>query len=284
MKRRSKKRMGLVLGIIGLIICIIVIYFSIPYSRLKGDFKDYLTKSQQNTNANIKPNKYTFDDLPQSMQKFYNYTGLKNKVNSKHVNFDFKNANFVNVEMKKNLKIDYSEHIYAYTPARFAFIDSSVMGVPFQGLDSFIDGNGGMKGVIAKNITLFNQRGKDMDKSTLVTWLAEIIFMPAEMLSGDIEIKELDKDSVSVSITYKNLTVSGTYKFRDDGQLVEFVTDDRAMIYNDGRCEYKRWSALFENYQNKDGLLLPDTLKSEWHMDNGDLTYFDGKNLKYKFY
>lgn len=276
--------MGLILGTIGLIICIVVIYFNLPYSRLRGDFKDYLAQSEKNTNGNIKTNKYTFDDLPQSIQKFYDYTGLMNKANCKHVNFDFKDADFVNLEMKKNLKIDYSEHIFAYVPARFAFIDSSLVGIPFQGLDSFIDGKGGMKGVVAKNITIFNQRGQDMDKSTLVTWLAEIIFMPAQILSGDIQIKEIDKNSVNVSVTYDTLTVRGVYKFKDDGQLVEFITDDRAMIYNDGRKEYKKWSALFEDYKKNDGLLLPNTLKSKWHMDNGDLTYFDGKNIKYKFY
>jgi hypothetical protein len=35
MKRRSKEKMGLILGVIGLIISMIVVYFNVPYSRLK---------------------------------------------------------------------------------------------------------------------------------------------------------------------------------------------------------------------------------------------------------
>jgi hypothetical protein len=283
-KRRNKKKMLVVLGVIGLVISLVIIYFNVPYSRLKGNFKDYLAKSEENTNAKTQAGKYTFNDLPRCVQKFYSYTGLTDKAGSKHVSFDFKDADFVNVDVKKKLKIDYSEHIFADVPARFAFIDSSLYGIPFQGLDSFINGKGGMKGVIAKNITLFNQRGEDMDKAALVTWLAETIFMPSQLLSGQIEIKEPDKNTASVSITYDNLTVGGTYKFKDNGELIEFTTDDRGMVSMDGRIEHKKWSVLFEDYMNKGKLLLPNRLRIKWHLDPRDLVYFDGSNVKYKFH
>lgn len=284
MKRRSKKRMWVVLGVIGLIISIIIIYFNVPYSKLKRNFKDYLAQSEKNTDADKKTGKYTFNDLPGCMQNFYKLTGLMDKASGKHVSFEFKNADFVNTEMKKTLKIDYEEHIFADVPARFAFIDSSLFGIPFQGLDSFIAGKGIMKGVVAKNITLFNQRGKEMDKAALVTWLSEIIFMPSELLNGQIEIKELDKNSAAVSIEYDNITAEGVYKFKDNGELAEFITNDRAMIYTDGRIVYKKWSALYEEYTKKGELLLPDRIKAAWHLDNNDLIYFDGGNVEYKFY
>ncbi len=284
MKRRVKRKMGLILGAILLLVSILVIYFNVPYSRLKTNFKDYLVESEENINENKKAAKYTLEDLPQSMQNFYSYTKLVNKVSSNHVSFNFKDADFVNIEMNKTLKIDYSEHIFGYVPARFAFIDSSLYGIPFQGLDSFINGEGGMKGVVAKNITLFNQRGEEMNKAALVTWLAEIIFMPSQLLSGDVDIKEIDKNTVGVSITYDNIKASGIYKFLDSGELVEFTTDDRALIYNDGRLEHRKWSALYEDYKNNVDLLLPNRLKSKWHFDNEDIIYFDGTVIEYTFY
>lgn len=284
MKRRVKRKMGLILGVILLLVSILVIYFNVPYSRLKTNFKDYLVESEENISENKKSTKYTLEDLPQSMQNFYSYTKLVNKVSSNHVSFNFKDADFVNIEMNKTLKIDYSEHIFGDVPARFAFIDSSLYGIPFQGLDSFINGEGGMKGVVAKNITLFNQRGKEMNKAALVTWLAEIIFMPSQLLSGDVDIKEIDKNTVGVSITYDNIKASGIYKFLDSGELVEFTTDDRALIYNDGRLEHRKWSALYEDYKNNGDLLLPNRLKSKWHFDNEDIIYFDGTDIEYTFY
>jgi hypothetical protein len=276
--------MWIVLGAIGLVISLIIIYFNLPYSELKRNFNDYLAQSEKNTNANNRASKYTFKDLPHCMQNFYNYTGLIDQAGSKHVSFDFKDADFVNVDVKKKLKIDYSEHIFADVPARFAFIDSSLYGIPFQGLDSFINGKGGMKGVIAKNITLFNQRGEDMDKAALVTWLAETIFMPSQLLSGQIEIKEPDKNTASVSITYDNITTGGTYKFKDNGELIEFTTDDRGMVSMNGKIEHKKWTVLFENYMHKGKLLLPDRLRIKWHLEPSDLVYFDGSNVEYRFH
>lgn len=166
----------MILGIIILIILLIIVYFNIPYSRLRKEFKNYLAESKVNTNGSDKNNKYTLEDLPMVIQKFYKSTGLDKKINTYHVSFDFKDANFVNIEMKKTLKIDYSEHIFASVPARFAFIDSSLYGIPFQGLDSLINGRGGMKGVVAKNFTIFNQSGIEMDKATLVTCLCQMNF------------------------------------------------------------------------------------------------------------
>lgn len=276
--------MSLVIGIIGLIISIVIIYFSIPYSRLKANFKDYLVKSEKQTSIHEKDIKYALNDLPQCMQNFYRYTGLMNKINSKHVSFNIKNADFVNIEMKKTLKIDYSEHIFADVPARFAFINSSMFSIPFQGLDSFIDGKGGMKGVVAKNITIFNQRGDAMNKSAFVTWLSEIVFMPSQLLNGEVKIKEIDRNTVYVEITYYDMTISGKYRFLDNGQLVEFTTDDRSMIFNNGKVQNKKWTVIYEDYVDKGGLRLPNRLKSEWHLENEDLVYFDGSNVEYKFY
>ena len=46
-----------------------------------------------------------------------------------------------------------------------ALIDSSMFGIPFEGYDYYQNETGGMKGVIAKAITLFDQTGADMDKA-----------------------------------------------------------------------------------------------------------------------
>lgn len=284
MERRRRRKVGLILGIMGLAISILVVYFNIPYSKLKWDFRDYLVISEENTISNKKAKKYKLKALPQCMQNFYNYTGLLNKSESKHISFDIKNADFVNIEMKKTLKIDYSEHIFADVPARYAFIDSSLFGIPFQGLDSFVDGKGGMKGVLAKSVTIFDQQGEAMAKSTFVTWLSEIIFMPSQILNGEIEVQEIDKNTVCVTTTYHGITVSGNYKFLDNGELVEFTTNDRSIIYNDGRIENKKWSTLYEDYEDKDGLQLPNRFKAKWSLENEELVYFDGCNVKYQFY
>lgn len=48
-----------------------------------------------------------------------------------------------------------------------------------------------MKGMIAKAITLFDQKGADMDQACLVTYLAESLFVPAVLLQSDIVFEEI---------------------------------------------------------------------------------------------
>ena len=57
-----------------------------------------------------------------------------------------------------------------------------MFGVPFEGCDYYRNGKGGMKGVIAKAITIFHQTGIDMDKACLTTFLAECMFAPTILL------------------------------------------------------------------------------------------------------
>ena len=61
------------------------------------------------------------------------------------------------------------------TKALQAYIDSSLYGIPFEGLDSFLRGKGSMKGILGKPFTLFDERGADMDQVCLVTFLAGTI-------------------------------------------------------------------------------------------------------------
>lgn len=263
------------------VILLLVVYFKIPYSRLRNEFKDYLKKSSSYSTASSTKK---LSDLPECMQKFYKLSGLDKKTGADHVSFTFKNTDFMmDIDSKKMIKIDYDEHIYGGKISRFAFIDSAMYGIPFQGLDSFYDGKGGMKGVVAKNITIFNQRGRKMDKAALVTWLAETIFMPSQYLNGTVHFEEIDKNTVNVSVKYDDISVSGVYKFDDDGKVLRFTTDDRGITKSDGTLENRRWSAIFDDYKDKDGMYLPDALKSAWHYDTYEVVYFDGHNFKYTF-
>lgn len=61
---------------------------------------------------------------------------------------------------KKTIKFDYKQYNLVERPERFALISSSLSGIPFEGLDSYENGKGSMKGMLAKVIPLFDQRGE----------------------------------------------------------------------------------------------------------------------------
>lgn len=284
MRGQAKKKVAMILTIVIFVIVAIAIYFNIPYSRLRNEFKKYMDLCHEESYKAEEQKIFDLESMPEPLQKFYQFTGLDKEMYSYHVGFYFKEADFLNSTSNKYMKIKYDEHIYGKAPSHLAFIDSSMYGIPFQGLDSYVDGDGRMKGVIAKNFTIFNIDGESMDKSALVTWLAETIFMPTEFLSGRISLEEIGDNSIKASIENKGIIVSGVFHFDNEGRLIRFDTEDRAYTKNDGTMEYTSWSAYFDDYQKKGDYMLPDNLKAVWHFADADQKYFDGHNIKYTFY
>lgn len=62
----------------------------------------------------------------------------------------FEDVDFV--QASKRLKIKYTLYSFVAEPIRIALIDTSIFGIPFEGIDSYQNGVGCMKGEIAKFI------------------------------------------------------------------------------------------------------------------------------------
>ena len=194
---------------------------------------------------------------------------------------EYKDVDFGMGVNKPRLKIDYTHVDFVDSPDRLAFIDSKMFGIPFQGYDYYMNGKGGMKGVLAKLITLFDQTGPAMDKASLITYLAEAFFLPETLLKDFITFKQIDEHSVEAIITNKGVTATGIFHFNDDYEMTSFTTNDRGQISPDGTIEYTPWEAQCENYKEySDGIKRPTVFRAVWKNKNGDFVYFDGKISK----
>ena len=146
-----------------------------------------------------------------------------------------------------------------------------IIAAPFQ------NGIGGMKGVIAKGITLFDQTGSDMDKACLATYLAESLFAPSILLQDYISFEEISDYEAKATISYKGQTASGIFTFNEQYEYVSFTTNDRAVTNTDGTMEYIPWSAVCGEYcVSESGIKYPTKFKAIWNYADGDFVYFDG--------
>lgn len=158
-----------------------------------------------------------------------------------------------------------------------ALIDSRLFGVPFEGYDYYQNGTGGMKGVIAKTITLFDQTGTDMDRACLATFLAESLFAPTILLQDYISFEEISDFEVEATINYGGQRARGIFTFNEQYEMISFTTNDRAVAGTDGTMEYIPWSALCSDYQlNENGIKYPTKFQAVWNYPDRDFIYFDG--------
>ncbi|MCB2288530.1 hypothetical protein LGK97_01970 [Clostridium sp. CS001] len=280
-KMRSKKIMWITLVILVLIIISVFIFLKIPYSKIKADFNSASTtfmKKAVPTNEIF--TKEDIKDLPIPVKKYFNYCGFIGTRKMSYMKATFKNVTFKTGKDKPTLSIDYTQYNFASKPDRIAFIDSSMFGIPFQGFDSYLNGVGSMKGVVAKFYTMFDQRGEAMDKASLVTYLAECFIVPSVVLQDYITWEAIDETHAKATISYYGISASGIFTFNDNGEMVSFTTNDRVATETDGTTKKVQWTAICSDYKESNGIKKPTILKAIWHYNEGDQVYFNGDEIQ----
>lgn len=248
------------------------------YSKTKAEF-DEMAKT---LTANVVHEEGVFSEediarLPVPVQKYFKSCGYIGAPKMTKMKIDYKDVAFSFGRNKKPIKIDYTQYNFVNKPDRIAYIDSSIYGIPFEGLDSYIDGNGSMKGVIAKFFTLFHQTGKTLDKSSLVTFLSESLFIPNAALQDYIVWETIDDFRVKATINYYGISARGLFTFNEKGEMLSFTTDDREAVSPGGKSEKVKWSVVCNEYKEIDGIKKPTVFQAIWNYDDGDFVYFNGK-------
>jgi len=272
------------IGIIVLLVSGVLIWFNISYSPMKTEFGRLL--SGQLSTIHPKSEVFTLEDisaLPLPVQKYFKYCGFIGKPKMSDVRIYYNDVDFILSPDKPKLKIKYTQCNFVDKPERLAFIDTSMYGIPFESIDAYQAGAGLMKGVFAKAITLFDQRGSELDMSSLVNCLAESLLVPNAALQDYIKWESIDDTHAKGIISYYGLSAQGIFTFDGEGRMVGFTTDDRNNVSADGKSQKVKWSAVCEDYKDIGGVKLPSHLKGIWHYASGDLVYFDGTDITVEY-
>ena len=282
MRKRVIKIM--IIAVAGLVLAGIAVFFRIPYSKTHSEF--VIIKDSVLSDAAKESGIFTEDDvahLPSPVQEYFYNCGYIGTPKMHAMKAIYKDVNFLFGKGKPAVIIDYVQYNIAHEPARVAYIDSSMYGIPFEGLDSYTAGNGSMKGVLAKLFTLFDQTGETMDKASLVTFLSECLIIPSAALQDYITWEHIDSLHAKASICYYGRSASGIFAFNEEGEMLSFTTDDREATSFDGEGEKVKWSVVFGGYEETGGIKMPTKFQAIWHYDDGDLLYFDAKDVVIEF-
>ncbi|WP_150275668.1 DUF6544 family protein [Paenibacillus tepidiphilus] len=266
------------------IVLTVILFFRLPYSGTQAEFRRITAARLADTPLPV--DSFSADDwkhLPLPVRKYLDTSGFAGTPRMSSMRATFGHVKFVLSSGKPAVSIGYTQANFVQPVARFAFIDTSLYGIPFQGLDSYEDGRGGMKGVLAKAFTLFNQRGPEMDQACLATYLAEALLLPSAALQDNIAWTPIDDTHAQAIITAYGISAGGIFTFRDNGECISFTTNDRTATGMDGSMQQVRWSALMDDYRSVNGIRQPNRLQAVWHYETGDLVYFDSSQIQIEY-
>ena len=78
-----------------------------------------------------------------------------------------------------------------------------------------------------------------------------------------------------------NIDGTGIFHFDEIGKFISFESNDRCYNDKDGKFVKKRFSAVVDNYKEKNRLQIPKNVRIIWNLKIGIMNILKGKYIIY---
>jgi hypothetical protein len=160
-------------------------------------------------------------------------------------------------------------------PSRYFLMDASMFGLPIKVYHRYADAQATMRVKAASLLTIVDARGPDMDAAETVTVFNDLcVFAPGALLDHDLQWYEIDAHHISARFAHAGHIAHATLAFSERGELIDFVSDDRAVVASNGRSFTKmRWSTPLSDYRAFGSHQLMAHGQGVWHAPEGEYAY-----------
>ena len=211
--------------------------------------------------------------LPEPVQQYLVYTGAVGKPVVKSFKIEFKG------QIRQNdtaAWMPFSSEQYNFLEAstRLFFMKATMKGLPVAGFHSFTNGRAFMDIRLLSLISVQYAEGPEMDTSETVTFFNDMCcLMPATLIDKRIQWTEVDGNKVKAVFTNNGISISAWLHFNDEGQLINFISDDRYAYQEDGSMRKFKWSTPLRDYREVNGYKVATSASLVYAYPEGDFTY-----------
>ncbi len=257
--------------LVGTIILIIVFTHIHGLNKYKNTIKKQINVLLNNTKPYESEivTKEEVNKLPKPVQKFLSFSGVIEKKKPQNIRLVQKGALRIHFtdkwrkeERKRWLPFKAVQYISTNPPGFIWFANVK----SFQSTDILMDG----KGSISTNHMGFKKKaditGKEVDEGSLLRYIAEMIWFPAAMVNDYIRWEAIDDTSAKATLKVNDKSVSGTFKFDNEGKIVNFI-GERHFHVTQGHHILGRWETPVEKYKEISGIKIPSFVKGVWDFD-----------------
>lgn len=213
--------------------------------------------------------------LPEPVQKYLRYVGAIGKP--KVWNFRASFTGRMKPDPQKDwMNVSGEQYNFFSSPRRMFWIKGKMFGVPFYGLHAYKEEKGTMRIKVAGIIPVVNAKGPEMNTSDTTTLFNDMcIFAPATLIDKRISWETVDKLSAKATFTNGANKITAVLYFNEQGQLINFVSDDRYMTASGNTYRKLKWSTPVTDYRNFNGFRLASRGEAVWNMPEGDYKYME---------
>ncbi len=268
----------------------VIILFSLIISFLNAQpssFRNvYKTEAQKGLQSSPDIPLVTKDDirrLPKPVQKYLEYTGALGKPKVR--NFRAKFTGLMRFKKQNSwMKITTQQYDFFDDPARIFYIESTLFGIPFDGLHVYQGPHAVMQVKIASLLRVVEAKGPKMDQGETVTLFNDMCLLaPATLIDRNIQWETLGPLAVKAKFTNKGNSITALLYFNQKGELINFISNDRYQSIDGKTYLNYRWSTPVRNYQDMGGRKIISYGEAIWLTPEGEFLYakFDLVEIAY---
>ena len=217
--------------------------------------------------------------LPNPVQKYIRYAGAINKPKVKNMRIVFDGE--MRDKGKDFFKFNSVQYSFFDDPARLFFMKAKMYGITLPGYHCYQNARATMQIKLLGLFNVVNVKGTEMNKAETVTVFNDMCLMaPASMIDKRIEWTPIDSLSAKATFTNGVNKISAILYFNEQGQLINFISDDRYVI---GDMKQYRFSTPVKEYTQMNGRNIWKYGETIWHYPDGEFVYgkFTLKSIEY---
>lgn len=209
-------------------------------------------------------------DLPDPVKNYLRYTGAVGKPKLSNFNIRF-TGKIRGKGQGKWMLFSSEQYNFIESAARLFFMRATMKHLPVDGYHHFKKGNAVMDIRLLSLLKVQYFEGEEMNVSETVTFFNDMCCMaPATLIDKRISWNKVNGNEVNASFTNNNITISATLQFNDEGQLINFVSNDR-MAADAGKK--LPWATPLSNYREINGYKLASNAELIYTYPDGDFCY-----------
>lgn len=230
--------------------------------------------------ANAKSNnkkQFTYEqltNLPAPVMRYFKHVLIPNQPYVSYVRLKHDG------QFKSGLKNDWAaiNGEEYFTAAQPGFIWKGKTNL-FTAYDMYMAKKGRLIVLLFSLFKIAGSQGEKYNQGELLRWLGESIWFPTNLLPAEnLEWQPLNDTSAKLVYHYDNLSLFFVVTFNKNDEIEQMQTE-RHM----GDTGLEQWVIKCNNYQKREGMLVPITAEVLWRLKEGDFSYakFNVTRLEY---
>ena len=250
--------------------------------RLPAAFRHEVRTEMQRSVEPAMVTETSLAPLPKAVQTYLRRAGALNHPRVRNFHAEF-TAEMRGGPDESWMQATADQYEFFDPMARLFFMRASRSGVPFKVFHRYVGDAATMDVRVAGIVPVASLSGAEMTKSETVTLFNDMcVLAPATLIDAPVTWAVRDEHTVRGTFTNAGYTVSADLIFGDDGDLIDFRSDDRSM--SEGKTMRRLpWTTPLSDYRSFGDVRLAAVGEARWTDGGRTWTYgrFVLKSIKY---